>query len=86
MLSKEDMERMGLNDKGRWTAMCLAFSALGKQITGLNIDFQIQEHDTALEMFSGEPRVPLGLVALRYSDARQKINSLAERIDANKTK
>ncbi len=26
----------------RWTAMCMAFSALGTKMTGLPIDFQIQ--------------------------------------------
>lgn len=31
------------HSNAKWVAMCLAFSALGKQMTGLPIDFQIQQ-------------------------------------------
>lgn len=33
----------------KWVALCMAFSALGKQMTGLPIDFQIQETSAANE-------------------------------------
>lgn len=43
----------------RWNAMCLAFSALGERMTGLPIDFQIQQRTEANECNSG-PRHSLG--------------------------
>lgn len=48
---------------GKWVADCLAFSALGKQITGLPIDFQIQ-HTTTANKDSGI-RSALGFTPLR---------------------
>jgi len=39
----------------RWTAMCMAFSSLGKQMTGLPVDFQIQPESLAIN----GPRVAL---------------------------
>lgn len=50
---------------GKWVALCLAFSALGKQITGLPIDFQIQQMTHANGKHSG-PRSALGNLELRY--------------------
>ncbi len=49
ILDDETWEAMGLGDPepsralrhGKWVALCLAFSALGQQMTGLPIDFQI---------------------------------------------
>ena len=52
---------------GKWVALCLAFSALGKQMTGLPIDFQIQQQTKANEQFKGQPRQGLGYVALRMA-------------------
>jgi hypothetical protein len=49
---------------GKWVALCLAFSALGKQVTGLPIDFQIQQQSYANKTYDGE-RSALGVVALR---------------------
>jgi hypothetical protein len=49
---------------GKWVAMCMAFSALGKQMTGLPIDFQIQQQTRANKTFDG-PRSALGFLALR---------------------
>ena len=37
----------------KWQAFCLAFSVLGKQMTGLPIDFQIQPRSWANEKYSG---------------------------------
>lgn len=57
-----DPTRSMLNEK--WVALCLAFSALGKQLTGLPIDFQIQQQSYANKKFNG-PRSPIGLVPWR---------------------
>lgn len=37
----------GTHSCGKWVAFCLAFSELGKSMTGLPIDFQIQPESTA---------------------------------------
>lgn len=72
ILKDEDYAAMGLGDPARshdnekWLALCLAFSALGKQMTGLPIDFQIQQQTYANATFPG-PRSAVGLVLLRYS-------------------
>jgi hypothetical protein len=53
ILSDEEYERMELGDpknphvNRKWVAMTLAFSALGKTMTGLPIDFQIQQQSDA---------------------------------------
>jgi len=51
---------------GKWVALCLAFSALGRQMTGLPIDFQIQQQTHANKTYDG-PRSSLGMVQLRFS-------------------
>jgi hypothetical protein len=51
---------------GKWVAMCLAFSELGRRLTGLPIDFQIQQR-TAANKDKG-PRSALGMVSLRFLD------------------
>jgi hypothetical protein len=51
---------------GKWVSMCLAYSALGKQMTGLPIDFQIQQQSWANTHHDG-PRSALGFLALRMS-------------------
>ena len=48
---------------GKWVAMTLAFSALGKSMTGLPIDFQIQQQTDANARNQG-PRSALGMVGL----------------------
>lgn len=50
---------------GRWIALCLAFSALGKEMTGLPIDFKVQPQTWANEKHKG-PRSAIGLVPLRF--------------------
>lgn len=45
----------------RWNALCLAFAALGRDVTGLPIDFQIDQQSEANERYGGENRIPLGL-------------------------
>lgn len=51
---------------GKWFSLCLAYAALGKQMTGLPIDFQIQQQTRANAEYDG-PRSALGVVALRCS-------------------
>jgi hypothetical protein len=42
------------NPGAKWVANCMAFSALGKHITGLPIDFQIQQQTDANIRFGGK--------------------------------
>lgn len=49
---------------GKWAGLCMAFASLGKQMTGLPIDFQIQRQTEANAKFDG-PRSALGMVATR---------------------
>jgi hypothetical protein len=53
------------HSNGKWVALCLAFSALGKQMTGLPIDFQIQSSTWANKVYEKQPRSALGVVDLR---------------------
>lgn len=70
MLPDERYAEMGFGDpeyphrNARWVAYCLAFSELGKHMTGLPIDFQIQQTTYANERFtakSGHSRSALGV-------------------------
>jgi hypothetical protein len=45
----------------RWAAQCMAYSALGKALTGLPIDFQVQIRTMAEVNESGKPRLLLGV-------------------------
>ena len=72
ILSDEEYESMELGDPKRphenkkWVAMTLAFSALGKAMTGLPIDFQIQQQTEANVIYSqreGCVRSALGCIA-----------------------
>lgn len=66
ILDDAEYEAMGLGDpehtfeNPKWVALCLAFSALGKQLTGLPIDFQIQQRTHANKVYDGT-RSALGL-------------------------
>lgn len=44
----------------RWALLCDAISELGRQMTGLPIDFQFQQQTAANDEYDG-PRSPLGL-------------------------
>lgn len=72
ILSDKEYKRQGYGDpkrchrNGKWVAMCLAFSELGKRMTGLPIDFQIQQQTEANKDKS--PRSALGIVALRFKE------------------
>ena len=75
ILKDEIYDAMGLgkpdqcHHNGKWVALCLAFSALGKQMTGLPIDFQIQRQTEANKEFEGKERSALGLVPLRFKQS-----------------
>lgn len=78
MLDKEKYAAWGFGDpkkcheNEKWCAFVMAFSALGRQMTGLPIDFQIQETDTANATYSRpeHPRSALILCALRRSNEK----------------
>ena len=70
MLADDVYAALGFGDpkephkNARWVALCLAFSALGKQMTGLPVDFQIQTLKLANEQFgraAGGERSCLGI-------------------------
>jgi hypothetical protein len=71
LLEDEQWELLALGDpdytyaNGRWVAMCLAFSELGRRMTGLPIDFQLQPREWANAKFPGQRRSALGLVPPR---------------------
>ncbi|MFA5056531.1 MAG: hypothetical protein WC485_00320 [Opitutaceae bacterium] len=50
----------------KWCAFVMAFSTLGRGITGLPIDFQIQQQTYANEHYNG-PRSSIGIVEHRLS-------------------
>jgi hypothetical protein len=50
----------------QWAGICLAFSTLGQQLTGLPIDFQVQPLPQANTMFPDGPRHPIGLRLTDY--------------------
>jgi hypothetical protein len=68
MLDDEIYSEMGFGDprnqirNGKWRAFALAFSLLGKEMTGLPIDFQIQQTSWANNEHTGV-RSALGLFA-----------------------
>lgn len=71
ILPDDEYEALGLGHpddshrNGKWVALCLAFSALGRDMTGLPVDFQIQQRSKANETYEGS-RSAIGLVPLRY--------------------
>lgn len=51
----------------RRTSLTLAFAELGRQMTGLPIDFQFQTYQHANSAYKGGRRSPLGLEGTRFS-------------------
>ena len=54
LLEDDDFEKMfgkRTPEGPKWDAYCLAFSALGREVTGLNIDFKVQPREWANEKF-----------------------------------
>lgn len=77
ILSDDEYEAWGLGNpkyprqNGKWVSLCWAYSELGKAMTGLPIDFQIQQQTLANEEFSNTkagPRSALGIVPLRVTE------------------
>lgn len=72
ILDDAEYERLGLGDpkntrsSAKWVALVLAFSALGREMTGLPVDFQIQSQTLANEKYPG-PRSALGITPLRMA-------------------
>ena len=58
ILTDDEYSRMGFghpdaaHSSPRWVAMVKAFAALGREMTGLPIDFQIQQQTFANKLFS----------------------------------
>ncbi len=74
ILPDDEYEALGFGDpqhahfNGKWVSLCLAYSALGKAMTGLPIDFQIQQQTDANERYKGR-RSAIGFVPLRMDEA-----------------
>lgn len=70
ILPDEEYEQLGFGDpkhphySEKWVSLVLAYSALGKAMTGLPIDFQIQQQTDANTRYS-KTRSALGLTPLR---------------------
>lgn len=68
ILDDAEYEAMGFGDPAhphqnlKWCSLVLAYSALGKQMTGLPIDFQIQQQTTANKQFPSAGRSALGIM------------------------
>jgi hypothetical protein len=73
ILDDEEYEGLGLGDpqfphnNAKWISLVLAYSALGKAMTGLPIDFQIEQRTNANEIFKG-PRAFIGSIPLRIKE------------------
>lgn len=46
----------------KWNAACLAFAALGRDMTGLPIDFQVDRQTEANQDYGDEPRSAIGIL------------------------
>lgn len=55
----------GEHQCAKWCALCLAFAALGREMTGLPIDFQVQQQSWANKRHPGQ-RSALGFVEHRF--------------------
>jgi hypothetical protein len=73
LLADEEYEKLGLgnpnhtHENGKWVSLVMAYSALGKAMTGLPIDFQIQQQTWANKTYP-EQRSALGVVQLRFKE------------------
>ena len=80
ILPDEEYDAWGFGDPdyqhtvARWVSLCMAYSELGKKITGLPIDFQIQQQTNANKKYNG-PRSALGLVPRRLGQPPPPPNS-----------
>ena len=60
LLGPDEVECQGMRYLGRTGAYALAFSELGRQMTGLPIDFQLQRQERANALYGKSARIPLG--------------------------
>lgn len=73
ILFDDDYAKHGFGDpyqathNAKWVAMTMAFSALGRHMTGLPIDFQIDQQTFANKRHKDKHRSALGLVAHRFA-------------------
>lgn len=82
ILPDEEYERLGLGQPGyphhnaKWVSLVLAYAALGKAMTGLPIDFQIQQQTDANDRYGGRPRSMVGVtpMRLRFEYQREEDN------------
>lgn len=67
----------------QWAIVCSAFSALGAKMTGLNIDFQIQD-ERAWKRYEGQIQVHLGIeTPVNEGVVEQTLNAIAQHADKN---
>ena len=71
ILTDDEWMLLGFGDPkcpgAKWAANCMAFAALGKHMTGLPIDFQIQQQTHANTTFSHQPREALLWIYDKYT-------------------
>lgn len=85
ILPDDEYAALGLGDpnyphqSGKWVSLCMAYAALGRSMTGLPIDFQIQEQTRANVLYRGL-RIALG-VTLELRQSQHERALLAE-VDA----
>lgn len=56
----------------KWRSLCIAYSVLGKHITGLPVDFQIQQQTWANEEYPDSPRSCLGRTPWRVAKSHSQ--------------
>lgn len=77
ILIDADYEEMGFGNPEhafscrKWVAMCRAFSLLGREVTGLPIDFQIQQMTRANKQFGDCRRESLWDTRLTHQDVHK---------------
>lgn len=54
------------NHNAKWVVLCWSLGLLGRDMTGLPIDFQIQPMRHANEKFAGKPRSAIGIGWLHH--------------------
>lgn len=83
LLSDEEWKQWELgepkNPNAKWATLCMAFSELGRKMTGLPIDFQIQQQSDANARFQNS-RSALGCIDLRFEKKAQGGEIKGERV------
>lgn len=78
LLDDAEWEKMGLGDPAnphgnrKWRALCIVFSDYGRHLTGLPIDFQLQQRTHANENYSVEKGGRRSaLIVVNHEEGRQ---------------